>query len=125
MRSMAVRWKLREVMAKYKIKGVDLAEALSLSNNSVSRMKNRDTMPQINGDSLNKLCNALNDIAGLHEVITPGLLIGYEQDPKNPESKTDLLQEEVGNDGFSRRSRRARKRVEKNDAGQSTQDMAA
>ena len=76
-----IKWRLREVMARYKIKAVDLAREIEVSSNSISNLRNSDTMPRLDGHSLNNLCNALNKLAlGLDEEITPMSLIDYSRD---------------------------------------------
>lgn len=79
-----IRWRLNEVMARYRIKGSDLAERLEISTNAISRLKNAKTMPRIDGDRLNTLCNALNKLAedsdNLNAEITPAVLIEYVRD---------------------------------------------
>jgi DNA-binding Xre family transcriptional regulator len=76
-----IRWRLREVMARYNIKAIDLAKQMKLSANAVSNLRQSKTMPRMDGDSLNNLCNALNALAlELDEEITPMTLIGYIRD---------------------------------------------
>lgn len=76
-----IKWRLREVMARYHIKAVDLAREMGISANAVSNLRKGDTMPRLDGDSLNKLCNALNKLAlNLDEEITPITLIDYTRD---------------------------------------------
>jgi putative transcriptional regulator len=73
-------------MARHRIKGSDLANRLQISNNAVSKLKNAQTMPRIDGDKLNALCNALNELAEDAEdpkaraVITPAMLLEYVRD---------------------------------------------
>jgi putative transcriptional regulator len=68
-------------MARHRIKGSDLANRLQISNNAVSKLKNAQTMPRIDGDRLNRLCNALNNLAENVDVeITPAALIEYVRD---------------------------------------------
>ncbi|PHX53149.1 XRE family transcriptional regulator [Tychonema bourrellyi FEM_GT703] len=71
-------------MARHRIKGSDLAERLKISTNAISRLKNAKTMPRIDGDRLNNLCNALNKLAENAEnwnaEITPTMLIEYVRD---------------------------------------------
>jgi DNA-binding Xre family transcriptional regulator len=88
-----IKWRLREVMAKYNIKSIDLAQEMRISPNSVSNLRKGSTMPRLDGDSLNKLCNALNKLAlDLDEEITPVTLIDYRRD-KEPDDdlKTSTL----------------------------------
>jgi DNA-binding Xre family transcriptional regulator len=76
-----IKWRLREVMARYRIKAVDLAEEIGVSPNSVSNLRNSESMPRLDGSSLNYLCNALIMLAiNLEEVITPITLIDYTRD---------------------------------------------
>jgi DNA-binding Xre family transcriptional regulator len=76
-----IRWRLREVMARYDIKAIDLAKEMKLSANAVSNLRRSNTMPRLDGDSLNRLCNALNELAiGLDDEITPITLISYVRD---------------------------------------------
>ncbi len=76
-----IKWRLREVMARYQIKAIDLAQEMGVSANSVSNLRKGNTMPRLDGDSLNRLCNALNRLAiDLDEEITPVTLIDYTRD---------------------------------------------
>lgn len=76
-----IKWRLREVMARYRIKAIDLAKEIGVSPNSVSNLRNSDSMPRLDGSSLNNLCNALNKLAiNLEEEITPFTLIDYTRD---------------------------------------------
>ncbi len=78
-----IRWKLREVMARYNIKSVDLAKQLNISPNAVSSLRKAKTMPRLDGNALNNLCNALNRLAeDLDEEITPVTLLTYIRDPE-------------------------------------------
>ncbi|MEG4010492.1 helix-turn-helix transcriptional regulator [Microcoleus sp. Pol11C1] len=76
-----IRWKLSEIMARHRIKGSDLAECLKTSTNAISRLKNAKTMPRIDGNRLNDLCNALNKLAedseNMETQITPATLLEY------------------------------------------------
>jgi DNA-binding Xre family transcriptional regulator len=76
-----IKWRLREVMARYRIKAKDLAKELGISSNAVSNLRLSESMPRLDGDSLNNLCNALNKLAlGLEYEITPMTLIDYTRD---------------------------------------------
>ena len=57
-----LRWRLRELMARGRITNRELAERLQKHETSISRMKNSDTMPRMDGDELNSLCNALTEL---------------------------------------------------------------
>jgi len=69
-----LRWKLREVMARAKITNRELATALNVHETSVSRMKTADTMPRIDGNTLDNLCNCLIKLykeKGINEIVMP------------------------------------------------------
>ena len=75
-----LRWKLGEVMARARMTNRELAKVLGLHETSVSRMKTAETMPRIDGDSLNHLCNSLNHIyrkKGVKTVVSPADLFEY------------------------------------------------
>lgn len=79
-----LRWKLREVMARAKITNRELATALNVHETSVSRMKTADTMPRIDGDTLDNLCNCLIKLykeKGINEIVMPADL--FEFIPEN------------------------------------------
>lgn len=57
-----LRWRLREIMARGRITNRELAQRLHRHETSISRMKNSDTMPKMDGDELNSLCNVLTEI---------------------------------------------------------------
>ncbi|MDV2997679.1 MAG: hypothetical protein N4J56_007384 [Chroococcidiopsis sp. SAG 2025] len=86
-----IKWKLKEVMARYDIKGVDLAVELDISTNAVSGLRRAKTMPRLDGVQLDLLLNALNKLAKdkpVDEVITHNTLIEYVHDVLVPSSKT-------------------------------------
>ncbi|MCC5640774.1 helix-turn-helix transcriptional regulator [Nostoc sp. CHAB 5844] len=79
-----IKWRLKEVMARHNIKARDLASEMGVSANSVSNLRNARTMPRLDGEILNNLCEALNRLAqDLEGEITPSELIGYVRGP-NP-----------------------------------------
>ena len=93
-----IKWRLREVMARYRIKAIDLAKEIGVSPNSVSNLRNSESMPRLDGSSLNNLCNALNKLAiNLEEEITPFTLIDYTRDsePEPLISSDEHLKSEV------------------------------
>ncbi|NEQ33296.1 MAG: helix-turn-helix transcriptional regulator [Leptolyngbya sp. SIO4C5] len=55
-----IQWRLRQIMADRKITNRVLAERIGIHETSVSNMKRRDDMPRIDGESLDKLCFALD-----------------------------------------------------------------
>jgi DNA-binding Xre family transcriptional regulator len=80
-----IRWRLRELMARYNIKSKDLAQKLDISANAMSALRKAKTMPRLDGVALNLLCNGLNELAeDLEKPITPGDLLDYSIDPFHP-----------------------------------------
>ncbi|MGD1941898.1 MAG: helix-turn-helix domain-containing protein [Leptolyngbyaceae cyanobacterium] len=67
-----IRWKLRQLMADRQMTNRALADALEVHETSISNMKRRDNMPRIDGETLNKLCGALE--------CRPSDLIEYSKD---------------------------------------------
>lgn len=72
----AIRWKLREIMAREKMTNRELAAKIGMHENSVSKLKSQDTLPRIGGETLNEICRALS--------CTPYDLIEYS--PGNDDS---------------------------------------
>jgi putative transcriptional regulator len=78
-----LRWRLREIMARGRITNRELAQRLHRHETSISRMKNSDTMPKMDGDELNILCNVLTEMLkerGQDVVITHVELIQHSPD---------------------------------------------
>jgi len=59
-----IRWKLKEVMARYDVTGVSLAQELNLQEASISHLKKSKTIPAIGGDRIENLCKALSKLSG-------------------------------------------------------------
>ena len=81
-----IRWRLSEVMARYSVTGVQLADKLSVTKTSVSRMRRSKHMPQFTGQRLGQLCDALNDLieeSGQDAIITPADLLDYTYNKNN------------------------------------------
>jgi DNA-binding Xre family transcriptional regulator len=76
---MPIAWKLRTLMAENDVKGVDLARLVGLSEESVSRMRRRDDMPAISGESLSELLDALNHLRRGEAEISLNDLVQYER----------------------------------------------
>ena len=87
-----IRWRLKEIMARYNIKGVSLASRLDVGPNAISALRNAKTMPRLDGVALNSLCNALNELAqDLDKPITPTDLLDYSPDPMNAAEALELF----------------------------------
>lgn len=71
-----IRWRLAEIMARYKIRGVDLAKYLNVRANAVSTLKNADTMPRIDGEKLDQICHGLTILSGAE--VRPSDLIEFD-----------------------------------------------
>ena len=59
-----IRWKLRSVMADRKISNKVLATAIGMNPVSISKLKNADELPEIGGEALAKLCDAITQLSG-------------------------------------------------------------
>lgn len=64
-----IYWRLRELMARQKMTNRKLAQLTGMHENSISHLKKQDTLPEIGGETLEKLCRAL--------MCTPSDLIEY------------------------------------------------
>lgn len=88
MKKVLIKWKLKEVMARYDIKGVDLAKELGVSTNTISSLRGAKTMPRLDGDQLNLLLYALNQLAkDKNELISHVTLIDYVYEVTPPTTK--------------------------------------
>jgi len=58
-----IRWRLKEVMARYDITGVDLAEEMGVRSATVSNLRTSKTMPRLDGKKIEDLCLALSKLA--------------------------------------------------------------
>lgn len=79
-----IRWRLRVLMAEKNISNKELAERSGVHRVTISNLRQTDTLKQITGDVLNKLCNGLTTAyksRGEDVVITPGHLIEFTPDP--------------------------------------------
>ncbi len=54
-----IRWKLNEVMAQKRIRNIDLADSLDITENSVYRLRKAEEMPRLTPERLNGICAAL------------------------------------------------------------------
>ncbi len=70
-----VLWKLRAVMADRKITNKALAEELGMNPVSISKLKNNDQLPEIGGEALARLCQAITKLSSTP--CTPNDLIDY------------------------------------------------
>lgn len=61
--SPTIRWRLKEVMARYDITGVDLARELGVRDATVSNLKTAKTMPRVDGYRIEDLLKALSKLA--------------------------------------------------------------
>ncbi|BAZ08968.1 hypothetical protein NIES4071_07740 [Calothrix sp. NIES-4071] len=105
-----IKWRLKEIMARYNIKGVSLASRLDVGPNAISALRNAKTMPRLDGVALNSLCNALNELAqDLDKTITPTDLLDYSPDPVNAAEALEL---------FSLRGRHNKKQGKNGTSGQ-------
>ncbi len=72
-----IQWRLRDVMDSHGISATSLAESLGVSKNAVSNLRGVE-MPRMNGDRLNSLVLALNELRRANtDLITPSDLIQF------------------------------------------------
>jgi len=55
-----LRWRLREIMAAKRITNRKLAAMVDMHEVTISKLKTVDTMPRIDGESLEKILKALD-----------------------------------------------------------------
>ena len=67
--TMPTAWRLNELMAKHRVKGVDLAQELGISTNSVASLRKHKRMPRIDGDRLDKIAAALTKLSEIGEKV--------------------------------------------------------
>nr|WP_290224251.1 helix-turn-helix domain-containing protein [Trichocoleus desertorum] len=67
-----IRWKLNELMAIERKRNKDLADAIGMTESSVSRLRKKDFMPRMKPETLNGICAFLN--------CQPGDLLEYVRD---------------------------------------------
>ena len=67
--TMPTRWRLGELMARYRITGKAMAKELGVSDNAVSALKRAKTMPRIDGKRLDEIAKAVSDLAGPDVVV--------------------------------------------------------
>ena len=70
-----IRWRLAEIMARYRISNKALVEALGLSPTAISNLKNASSLPELNSDKLCNISGALSELSGVR--ITPFDLMEY------------------------------------------------
>lgn len=78
-----IRWRLRVLMAEKNITNKELAERSKVHRVTISNLKQTDSISQITGDVLNKLCNGLTEayrVRGEDIIITPGHLLEFVPD---------------------------------------------
>jgi len=66
---MPTAWRLNELMARHRVTGKDLADALGISTNAVSSLRNSETMPKINGERLDAIAEALTRLSQISETV--------------------------------------------------------
>jgi len=54
-----IRWKLNELMAVKRRRNKDLADAIGMTESSVSRLRKKDLMPRMKPETLNGICEFL------------------------------------------------------------------
>ena len=59
-----IRWRLKEVMARYDITGIALAQEMGVRESTISNLRTARTLPRIDGNRVYQLCQALSKLAG-------------------------------------------------------------
>lgn len=81
-----MRWRLAELMTRYRVQGRDLATYLQISDNAMSSLKNAESMPRIDGQRLISICQGLNQLGQNRErIITPYDLLEFSEEEFEPE----------------------------------------
>jgi putative transcriptional regulator len=60
---MPARWKMSELMARHKVTGKAMALFLGLSEPTIGRWRNSETMPAIGGDRLEGIAAAISALS--------------------------------------------------------------
>lgn len=66
---MELRWKLAEIMVRYRIKSKTLSEALNMSLTAVSNLRNATVLPKLGGERICQIAEVISELSG--KKITP------------------------------------------------------
>ncbi len=69
-----ISWNLSVLMERYRVSGNDLSAKLGISRNAVSSLRNARSMPRIDGDRLDSIIAALNELADPEEIKLRGVI---------------------------------------------------
>ncbi|MGA1133298.1 MAG: helix-turn-helix domain-containing protein [Prochlorotrichaceae cyanobacterium] len=75
-----IRWRLNEVMARYRVLAKDLADFIGVSSNVISNLRKSDNMPRLDGERLEQLCIGITKLSKIGANVTPYDLIAYLED---------------------------------------------
>ena len=64
-----LRWKLKEVMARHDIQGIDLAKEMRVRTATISNLRNSKTIPGIGGEKIDRLTASLSKLAGTYNLL--------------------------------------------------------
>ena len=67
--TMPTVWRVNELMARHRITGKDLARELDISANAMSRLRNAETMPRIDGARLDEIAAAITKLSSIQETV--------------------------------------------------------
>ena len=73
-----MKWRLKELMDINGVEGAALAEAVGLSPEWISRLRNSDAVPTISGARLEKLADGINRLGGC-KVLAWELVVSREE----------------------------------------------
>lgn len=58
-----ISWKLRECMARRRVKNADLAKAIGVHPTSIARLKTPDVLPEIGNTRVEEIRKAISDLS--------------------------------------------------------------
>lgn len=73
-----IKWRLVSVMHEHGVKAKDLAAFMSVRPSTITALRQAKTMPRIDGNRLEELCDALTSLSNLDRVVGPLDLLEHE-----------------------------------------------
>jgi putative transcriptional regulator len=69
MKKMPTMWRLSELLARHRVSGKELAKYLGCSENTVSKWRNSETLPEIGGERLDAIAAAITTLSQVGGVV--------------------------------------------------------
>lgn len=79
--SMPVKWRLRDVMERYRVTNKELGDRLGRHATAISRLRQAEKLPAIGSDDIEELADAISKLLherGIDDQVTAKDLIGFE-----------------------------------------------